>query len=370
MTKKNKSINSKDLISFLRRLILSNTNVVPFIHGKAGIGKTDIISQVAESFGYHLIILNLHTQEEGDLIGIPKEKDGITIYSKPEWIGLNENNPKVIVFLDEMDRAVKNILNVSLTLVREFRIHTHKLPKSWKIIAAGNSGVNDDFYDTNEIDLALKSRFVHLWYELNYKEWLEWRKENNINSYIIEYIKQNPKYLIEEPKDSGVFAYPNPRTWNILSDALTFAPENTWLNTITGSIGEEIGGQFYTFMKTQDSKDFPIPFTDFLLNLENALAKYKTKSKNGVLNTNTTILNNLKIILKSHSSSKVVEILRNIIVIMIELEYYELVAVFFNSIKSLGKDGEKLNLVIINYLENNSKLFDIYKKYIKKINNI
>ena len=55
-------INSKDLILFLQSLILSNTNVVPFIHGKAGIGKTDIISQVAETFGY---VTSLRTISSG-----------------------------------------------------------------------------------------------------------------------------------------------------------------------------------------------------------------------------------------------------------------------------------------------------------------
>lgn len=363
-----KYINSKDLINFLKNLILSNSNVVPFIHGKAGIGKTDIIQMIAKEFGYKLIILNLHTQDEGDLIGIPKEKDGITIYSEPEWLGLNKKNNKVILFLDEIDRAVKNVLNSSLTLVREYRIHTHQLPKSWKIIAAGNSGVNDDFYDINEIDLALKSRFVHLWYEIKYDEWLKWGKDNGINPFILEYIKLNPKNLIAEPNDNGVFAYPNPRTWSILSDALTFAPENTWLYTIMGSIGEEIGVQFHTFMKTQKNEDFPIPFTDFLLNLDNALKKYNGKSKNGILNTNNGILNNIILLFKNHNKTKVLNILRNIIIVLIEKEYYELTAVFFNSIKSLGTDGEKINLLIIKHIEDNTKLFNIYKNYIKKIN--
>lgn len=365
-----KFISSKDLKRFLKNLILSNTNVVPFIHGKAGIGKTDIIGQLAEEFGYELIILNLHTQDEGDLIGIPKEKDGITIYSEPEWIGLNKKNSKVILFLDEIDRATKNVLNSSLTLVREYRIHTHKLPKSWKIIAAGNSGVNDDFYDINEIDLALKSRFVHLWYELKYDEWLKWGEENNINPYILEYIKLNPKNLIVEPKDNGVFAYPNPRTWNILSDTLTFAPENIWLYSIIGTIGDEIGISFHTFMKTQKNEDFPISFTDFLLNLDDALKRYRKKSKNGILNTNMGILNNIMILFKNHNKTKVLNILRNIIIVLIELEYYELTAVFFNSIKAIGTDGEKINLRIIKHIEDNSNLFNIYKNYIKKINNI
>lgn len=363
-------INSTKFQKFLNDWLLRKTTVVPFIHGRAGIGKTAIIENLRKQYDFHLEILNLNHQEEGDLIGIPLEKDGMMVYSKPEWIGLNEDKENVIIFLDEMDRAPKNILNVSLTLIREYRIHTHKLPKTWKIIAAGNSGINDDFYDTNEMDRALKSRFVHFFYELNYKEFLKWGEKNGILSYILEYIKQNPSALISEPSDPDIVAYNNPRTWEILSDTLKFSDENIWKNVCVGSIGEEVGTSFYTFLKTFNKEDTPISFTDLVNDLDGSLIQYQKKNKNGKMATNYNILNNLNILIKNHKKEEIIKILSYLIITLIKNEDDELVIVIFNTIQSLGSKGKIFNEQIIKFIENNTELYKIYKCYATKVKNI
>lgn len=366
MNKKYNIINSTNLELFLVNWINSNTNVVPFIHGQAGIGKTAIVEKLSENRNMKLVILNLAHQEEGDLIGIPY-KDGVVMrYTKPEWLEVNEDE-EVILFLDEIDRAQKNILNMSLSIIREYRINQHFIPKKWKIIAAGNSGINDEFYDTNEMDFALKSRFIHLFYELTAKEWLKWANENNIHPLIIKYIEMKPQELIYEPKNSyNIFSYPNPRTWEILSHSLYFTDEKIWKYIIIGTIGKDIGETFYSFIKTVNVNELPISFDEFV-NDKRTLSKLKNINEKVLLNTIININNNIDSIVKNYNKQILVNTLSRIIGMLIHLKYFELSVMLFNSIE---KSNNSLSISIIDYMGKVEKLKPLLEIFQEKIKNI
>jgi len=356
-------INSINLHLFLFNWINSNSNVVPFIHGQAGIGKTAIVEELAKDKNIKLVILNLAHQEEGDLIGIPYREDGVMIYTKPEWLASNEDE-EVILFLDEIDRAQKNILNMSLSIIREYRINQHFIPKKWKIIAAGNSGINDDFYDTNEMDFALKSRFIHLFYELTAKEWLNWARKNNINPLIIKYIEMKPQDLIFEPKDSfDIFSYPNPRTWEILSRGLEFTDEKIWKFIIIGAIGKEIGESFYSFIKTIDIQELPMIFDNFINNKE-AFIKLKKLKKEILVNTIINMNNNVDFISKNYKKEILINTFSKIIGMLIHLDYFELAVMLFRSIE---ENNNRVSISIIDNMNKSENLKPLLETFQNKI---
>jgi len=363
-----KFINSKQLTVILDSWAKSNENFVPFIHGKAGIGKTAIIDHLSKKHGYKTIMLNLANQEEGDLIGIPKAKDDMMSYFAPEWLHANRDK-KCILFLDEIDRAPKNILNFALSIVREYRLHHHIIPSNWKIIAAGNSGINDDFYDTNEMDFALKSRFVHLFYELTTPEWLEWAISENINENIIKYLQIHPAELILEPLQNDVFSYPNPRTWEILSKSLSITPISLWRHIIIGSIGKEIGESFYIFTKSINRKSFPIAFSEFYIDKKSSLLRLKKSEKNSIIDTITNIGNNMDSITNDYEKRKLVEIFSNILGVLIMLKHFELSSLLFNSIESTN-NGNKINIEIFNFMKKDKKLNSLLSSHQDKIKQI
>jgi hypothetical protein len=320
---------------------------------------------LAKDSGFELLMLNLAHFEEGDLIGIPYREGEAMLYAIPEWLYTNRNK-KCILFLDEIDRAPKNILNSCLSLIREYRIHTHYLPDNWKIIAAGNSGINDSFYDTSELDFALKSRFIHLFYELTTLEWLEWAEKNNIHPYIKNYLKIEPSALIVEPENNEVFSYPNPRTWEILSQALYITPSNLWKFVIIGTIGKEIGESFYIFIKRNDKGTLPLTFNDFVTNPKKSFHTLKNAEKTLLIDTVSNLGNNIENIFKEYKTNNTFEILGKILGILILLEHFELSAMLFNSIEGM-KDGYKYTKAILNSMQSNPQLNELLITHKNKI---
>ena len=363
-------INTKELIEYLDNWLsvpneLLSKPVIPFIHGKAGIGKTQIVEELARKHGKELVILNLSHQEEGDLIGIPekiKTEEGVqTIWAEPEWLGQNKKK-EVILFLDEIDRAPKNILNAILTLLREYRIHTHHIPSKWKIVAAGNSGINDDFYDIQEMDNALSSRFVHLFYEPKYKEWIEWAKKNDINPVIIKYIETKPEHLIVENVENFNFSYPNPRTWEYLSENMKFVQNDELLKYISvGLLGNKVGIDFYIFYKTYKNLSFMT-----LKEIYEDFEAFKGKNRNFYTNTILNIVNNLKEEIKNYDLETLSKLLSKIILYMGSKKYYEIAYLLINLLETEYQDIAKK---IIDYISLKPEYQEIYKKIKARINN-
>lgn len=362
-------INSKQLIEYLKTWInipneYLGKPLIPFIHGKAGIGKTEIVEQLAKEYNKKLVILNLSHQEEGDLIGIPekikKDNNVITIWSEPEWLGINKDK-EVILFLDEMDRAPKNILNVTLTLLREYRIHTHYIPKNWKIIAAGNSGFNDDFYDVQELDNALKTRFIHLFYELTTNEWLEWAKKNNIHPLIIKYLELNPSNLIVENTADFSFAYPNPRTWQILSDNIKYIQNPELIKFISiGTIGYDVGVSFYAFYK----QNFNIKVYS-LNDLLHKWDEFKKENKDVYVNTIVNINNNMNTLIKGFEKKQFINIISKLVAFLIYKKHYELAFSIISTIET--NNQEYINYIYILMEKKYPEQFKELKSKIEKI---
>ena len=58
--------------------ICLRNGVMPNLVGYTGVGKTTMVEEIARRTGRKLINLNLATQEPGDLIRLPYEKNGGT----------------------------------------------------------------------------------------------------------------------------------------------------------------------------------------------------------------------------------------------------------------------------------------------------
>jgi MoxR-like ATPase len=79
------------------------------LRGKHGIGKSEIVVQLAKYIGVSALIDKRASQmQEGDLLGLPKlfETDSKveTVWYPPDWYNKACESP-CILFLDELDRA-------------------------------------------------------------------------------------------------------------------------------------------------------------------------------------------------------------------------------------------------------------------------
>jgi hypothetical protein len=178
------SVNVSELKHIVNIIIEASKhdNRVPLtIHGMHGIGKTEIVGQIAKAAGFNFVPLYLSTQEASDLIGLPDkvevtDKDGktskVTVFAKPDWLHEASKHEKTLFFLDEMNRAEPYVLQTMLPFALEGRIHMHKIKDADIIISAMNPDTAD--YNVTAIeDQALLSRFAHVYFEPKRTEWLQ-----------------------------------------------------------------------------------------------------------------------------------------------------------------------------------------------------
>ena len=161
--------------------------------GEAGLGKSSFVKQFAKSLGYEFIDLRLSELEPSDLVGLPYLKDGadgekITAYAAPFWW---PKHGKVVLFLDEMDRAREDMQPIAMQLSLDRRAGGRNLPEGVRIFAA----CNGEKYMTSAIDQALMDRFAVVAFTPSVTEWVIWAENANIHPSVTGYIRANPAAL-------------------------------------------------------------------------------------------------------------------------------------------------------------------------------
>lgn len=253
---------------------MAKAELTPFIWGHAGIGKSSIVKQWTQQKGYHFFPFYLGTQSDiGDILGLAdfvRDKNGTavaTTFATPKWlhdtIKYCEENPDsgAVIFLDEFNRARRDILNGMFSLALDKTFHTLKLPKNCYVIAAGNPPT-DEYVTTDVDETALMARFVHIKLEPSVEEWVNFAKATNIDSTIIEFIRQQPELLEEKRSAFNLPVKADRRAWERLERLFKLdTPKHLMDHLMPGIIGLERTVAYQQFLKSQDT---PLSAQDIL----------------------------------------------------------------------------------------------------------
>tara|TARA_R110002153_G_scaffold134404_1_gene283723 strand:+ start:137 stop:1150 length:1014 start_codon:yes stop_codon:yes gene_type:complete len=240
-------IKPSELKSKLETLI--SINKPAFIWGASGIGKSEIISKVAEKLDYNLIDVRVSLLDPVDLRGVPSVENGVTKWNPPIFLP-QENDKQSILFLDELPHGSPSVQNALFQLIRDRRIGEYKLPDSTIILAAGNRV--SDRVGANKINGALANRFSHLHLEADVNDWVKWgMSEGSIDPNVIAFIRYRPELLFDFDKDSVAWA--SPRTWESVSDIVKADSKGMVVNSqdqslIGGTVGDSVAIEFCAFM--------------------------------------------------------------------------------------------------------------------------
>ena len=240
-------IKPSELKSKLETLI--SINKPAFIWGASGIGKSEIISKVAEKLDYNLIDVRVSLLDPVDLRGVPSVENGVTKWNPPVFLP-RENDKQSILFLDELPHGSPSVQNALFQLIRDRRIGEYKLPDSTIILAAGNRV--SDRVGANKINGALANRFSHLHLEADVNDWVKWgMSEGSIDPNVIAFIRYRPELLFDFDKDSVAWA--SPRTWESVSDIVKADSKGMVVNSqdqslIGGTVGDSVAIEFCAFM--------------------------------------------------------------------------------------------------------------------------
>ena len=208
----------------------SNPQIVPCLVGPTGIGKTAIVSQVADSLGAELVYFNMAQQNQGDnALPVPHINAGQTLvqyalHHKFQEI-LDNPDDTYIVMCDEWGRAQIPVMSEWMTVLNERQIQGRKFSDNVRFIAAMNpsstmKGYEDTDYIATEMDPAHLTRFHFIYMQPDRMDWLNWAKENNVHEYVIRFLEdpKNIAYFYGQSVDD--VRVRTPKGWSQLSDML------------------------------------------------------------------------------------------------------------------------------------------------------
>jgi MoxR-like ATPase len=217
------------------------------LHGRPGIGKTEIVQQLADRTGALLFDLRLTTIEPQDLRGLPYYDHATqrTVWYRPEDLPDDPAQPSIL-FLDELTAAAPALQPTVYGLLQERRVGRHRLPDSVFIVAAGNQV--EDGAVAYEMGTALSDRLVHLLLRAEAGDWLaRFAVPQGLHAAVVTFIRTRPD-LLETTEDAlrrGQMIACTPRSWARVSAILTAIPDRRLRDVmIAGTVGEAAAAEF------------------------------------------------------------------------------------------------------------------------------
>jgi len=237
-----------------------------FLWGPPGIGKSDIVRQVGETFSNsHLIDIRLSLWDPTDIKGIPyfdsnnvKMAWGAPSELPDEEMAAQYDN--IVLFLDEMNSAAPAVQAAAYQLILNRRVGTYKLPDNVIIVAAGNR--ESDKGVTYRMPAPLANRFIHLELAVNFDDWFNWSVDNNQHTDVVGYLTFAKKDLYDFDPKSASRSFATPRSWSFVSELLEDdLDESTTTDLVAGTVGEGLAVKFMAHRKVAASMPNP---TDIL----------------------------------------------------------------------------------------------------------
>lgn len=242
---------TKEFKEFLNRYLQINKILKAiFFEGPPGIGKTEIILQLAKKLDYNAVIVHLGTKTIEYLSGLPmfaETSDGkrITVWSIPEIVSLCNTGKKTILFFDDIHLASEIVIKILFEALTDRSIHSVKLNDNVKIIAAMNKIESSMGSTITEIPEPVRNRYVKIDVEPELNDWLEYATLTNVDPLIVSFLNFDKTCLYVSPEnETSQFA--TPRSWVTLSEYITSGFELD-SELVFGIIGKKVGVKFMSY---------------------------------------------------------------------------------------------------------------------------
>ncbi|MBT3346872.1 MAG: MoxR family ATPase [Thiotrichales bacterium] len=229
---------------------VSSGNHTPvMLWGPPGVGKSQMVAQIAQQAGGGVVDIRLSQMEPSDLRGIPFHKNGLVEWSIPALLpDLERHGEYGILFLDEITSAPPTVSAAAYQLILDRRLGEYKVPDGWAIFAAGNR--QGDRGVTYTMPSPLANRFSHYEVSVHLDDWVSWAWSNSIDERVIAFLRFRPELLFDFDPAHNPVAFPTPRSWEFAHRALQkFQQKPTLLRgALQGCVGNSAGIEFNAFV--------------------------------------------------------------------------------------------------------------------------
>lgn len=251
------------------------------IWGPPGIGKSDLIADIAAMQDRPVIDMRLLLLEPTDIKGIPyfdqetktmkwaqpadlpqhiterhiadaqkladahpagsiEKVDAEAKVSQLKSLKAFEN---AVLFLDEINAAPPSVQAAAYQLILNRRVGEYRLPDGVSMVCAGNR--DSDKGVTYRMPSPLANRLVHIEMTANFEDWQTWALNSNIHADVVGFLSHHKQKLFMFDPKSPDKAFATPRSWMFVSQLITDdLPESLNSSLVAGTVGEGLAVEF------------------------------------------------------------------------------------------------------------------------------
>ena len=200
--------------------------------GPPGIGKTQIMEQIAMERKIGLVAYTITHHTRQSAVGLPMIKeesfDGTTypvteytmseiiasIYRKMKKTGQKEG----ILFIDEINCVSETLAPTMLQFLQCKTFGNQAIPEGWLIVAAGNPPEYNK--SVRDFDMVTLDRVRYLNIEADYKVWKEYARAKHLHNAILSYLELRQKNFYRVEADVDGIRFVTARGWEDLSSLM------------------------------------------------------------------------------------------------------------------------------------------------------
>lgn len=217
--------------------------------GPPGIGKTQIMEQIASECGIGLVSYTITHHTRQSAVGLPmiktEEFDGneysVTEYTMSEIIAgvykaiKEQGHREGILFIDEINCVSETLIPTMLQFLQCKTFGNQKVPEGWIIVAAGNPPEFNR--SVREFDMVTYDRLRVINIDADLEVWREYAREREIHNAILSYLDIRPQNFYRVEADVDGLKFVTARGWEDLS-SLMYVYEELGISINAGVVGE------------------------------------------------------------------------------------------------------------------------------------
>lgn len=245
--------------------------------GPPGIGKTQIMEQIAEECRIGLVAYTITHHTRQSAVGLPFIKEmefagkeySITEYTMSEIIAsvyrkIEEGCPEGILFIDEINCVSETLAPTMLQFLQCKTFGNQAVPEGWIIVAAGNPPEYNK--SVREFDMVTLDRVRCMQVEADLGVWKAYARSRHIHGAILSYLELRPKNFYRVEADVDGLQFVTARGWEDLS-ILMQTYEEMGLpvdETVVGEflhhkdVAEDVAAYFDLYQKYKDDYGIPL----------------------------------------------------------------------------------------------------------------
>lgn len=237
--------------------------------GPPGVGKSQVVAQVASRHGVPMLDIRLSQMEPSDLRGIPFRVGDLVQWAVPAMLpDAARHGDTGVLFLDEITSAPPSVSAAAYQLILDRRLGEYQVPEGWAIFAAGNR--QGDRGVSYAMPAPLANRFSHFHFEAHLDDWCQWAFAVGLDERLIGFLRFKPELLFDfDPARAaaGEMAFPSPRSWEFAHRALKKFGDHPELlpGALAACVGQAAGTECAAWLESLDK----LPDIEAILRGEN-----------------------------------------------------------------------------------------------------